>query len=105
MIYQQLHVGKIKLNGLAGIRHHLLDRDRVKTNPDIDLARSQLNHVIENLSPENLIRDVRLRIKQLHLKRKPRTDAVGLMDIIVMSCTVIATWTNIILTFTSASFP
>ena len=83
MSYQQLHAGKVKLNGLAGIRHHLLDRDRVKTNPDIDLARSQLNHAVENLSPENLIRDVRLRIKQLHLKRKPRTDAVGLEDFIV----------------------
>ena len=83
MNYQQLHAGKVKLSGLAGIRHHLLDRDRVKTNPDIDLARSQLNHAIENLSPENLIRDVRLRIKQLQLKRKPRTDAVGLEDFII----------------------
>ena len=83
MSYQQLHVGKVKLNGLAGIRHHLLDRERVKTNPDIDLSRSQLNHAVENLSPENLIRDVRQRIKQLQLKRKPRTDAVGLMDIII----------------------
>ena len=83
MNYQQLHAGKVKLNGLAGIRHHLLDRDRVKTNPDIDLSRSLLNHAIEGLSPENLIRDVRLRIKQLQLKRKPRTDAVGLEDFIV----------------------
>mgnify|MGYP002625310845 CR=1 FL=1 len=83
MSYQQLHAGKVKLNGLAGIRHHLLDRDRVKTNPDIDLSRSQLNHPIEDLSPENLIRNVRLRIKQLQLKRKPRTDAVGLEDFIV----------------------
>ena len=83
MSYQQLHAGKVKLNGLAGIRHHLLDRERVKTNPDIDLSRSQLNHPIEDLSPENLIRDVRLRIKQLQLKRKPRTDAVGLEDFII----------------------
>ena len=83
MSYQQLHAGKVKLNGLAGIRHHLLDRERVQTNPDIDLARSQLNHPIEGLSPENLIRDVRLRLKQLQLKRKPRTDAVGLEDFIV----------------------
>lgn len=83
MSYQQLHAGKVKLNGLAGIRHHLLDRDRVKTNPDIDLSRSHLNHFIEDLSPENLINNVRQRIKQLHLKRKPRTDAVGLEDIIV----------------------
>ena len=83
MSYQQLHVGKVKLNGLAGIRHHLLDRERVKTNPDIDLARSHLNHAIEELSPENVVSQVRLRIKQLQLKRKPRSDAVGLMDIIV----------------------
>lgn len=83
MSYQQLHAGKIKLNGLAGIRHHLLDRERVKTNPDIDVTRSHLNHSIEDLSPQNLISDVRLRIKQLNLKRKPRTDAVGLEDIIV----------------------
>ena len=83
MSYQQLHAGKVKLNGLAGIRHHLLDRQRVKTNPDIDLARSHLNHSIEDLSPENLISNVRQRIKQLNLKRKPRTDAVGLEDIII----------------------
>ena len=83
MSYQQLHAGKVKLSGLAGIRHHLIDRDCVKTNPDIDLTRSQLNHAVENLSPENLIRDVKLRIKKLQLKRKPRTDAVGLEDFIV----------------------
>ena len=83
MSYQQLHAGKVKLNGLAGIRHHLLDRKRVKTNSDIDLARSQLNHSIEDLSPENLINNVRQRIKQLNLKRKLRTDAVGLEDIII----------------------
>ena len=83
MSYQQLHAGKIKLNGLAGIRHHLIDRDHVKTNPNIDLTRSHLNHSIENLSPKNLISDVRQRIKQLNLKRKPRIDAVGLEDIII----------------------
>ena len=83
MSYQQLHAGKVKLNGLAGIRHHLLDRDHVKTNPDIDLTRSHLNHSIENLSPENLISEVQQRIKQLNLKRKLRNDAVGLEDIII----------------------
>lgn len=83
MSYQQLHAGKVKLNGLAGIRHHLLDRERVKTNPDIDLSRSNLNHSIEDLSPDNLIGNVRQRIKQLHLKHKPRIDAVGLEDIVV----------------------
>lgn len=83
MSYQQVHAGKIKLNGLGGIRHHLLDRDKVRTNPDIDLSRSHLNHSIENLSPDNLTSRVRQRISQLHLKRKPRLDAVGLEDVIV----------------------
>ena len=83
MSFQQVHVGKVKLNGLAGIRHHLLDRDKVRTNPDIDLARSHLNHPIENLSPENLASRVRQRISKLQVKRKPRLDAVGLEDVIV----------------------
>ena len=83
MSYQQLHAGKVKLNGLAGIRHHLIDRDKVKTNPNIDLTRSNLNHSIEGLAPENLEKRVRQRIKQLYLKRKPRSDAVGLEDIVV----------------------
>ena len=83
MAYQQLHAGKVKLKGLGGIQHHLLDRDRVKTNPDIDLFRSHLNHCIENLSPEHLSHRVHLRIKQLNLKRKLREDAVGLEDIII----------------------
>ena len=83
MNYQQLHAGKVKLSGLAGIRHHLLDRNRVKTNPDIDLARSHLNHSIEDLSPKSLISDVHQRIKQLQLKRKkPRQKSVTLNYIV-----------------------
>lgn len=42
MDFQQLIAKKIKLNGLAGIQNHMLDRDTVKTNPDIDLSRSHL---------------------------------------------------------------
>lgn len=83
MAFQQLHAGKVKLNGLAGIQHHLIDRDKVKTNPDIDLTRSRLNHSIEGLTAVHLTRRVHQRIKQLNLKRKPRNDAVGLEDIIV----------------------
>lgn len=83
MSYQQVHAGKIKLNGLGGILHHLLDRDKVRTNPDINLSRSHLNHSIENLTPDNLANRVRQRISQLNLKRKPRLDAVGLEDVIV----------------------
>lgn len=83
MSYQQLHAGKVKLNGIGGIRHHLVDREKVKTNPNIDLSRSPLNHAIEDLQPDNLEKRVRQRIKQLNLKRKPRVDAVGLEDIVV----------------------
>lgn len=83
MAYQQLHAGKVKLNGLAGIQHHLIDRNKVKTNPDIDLSRSDLNHPIESLTAEHLSKRVNQRIKTLNLKRKPRSDAVAIEDIIV----------------------
>ena len=83
MAYQQLHAGKVKLNGLAGIQHHLLDRNKVKTNYDIDLSRSDLNHPIEDLTAEHLTKRVNQRIKNLNLKRKPRFDAVAIEDIIV----------------------
>ena len=83
MAYQQIIAGKVKLNGLGGIRRHLQERERVKTNPDIDLSRSRLNFCIENLTPDKLQSRVNERIKQLHLKKRPRSDAVGLEDIIV----------------------
>lgn len=83
MSYQQLIAGKVKLNGLEGIRRHLQERERVKTNPNIDLSRSHLNYCIEDLSPDHLSRRVKERIAQLHLKKRPRSDAVGIEDIIV----------------------
>lgn len=83
MAFQQLIAKKIKLNGLAGIQHHMLDRDRVKTNPDIDLTRSHLNYSIENLTAEHLNTRVKARIKKLNLKKRPRSDAVGLEDIVI----------------------
>lgn len=83
MAFQQLHAGKVKLNGIVGIQHHLIDRNLVKTNPDIDLSRSDLNYSIECLTAEHLASRVHQRIKNLNLKRKPRSDAVALEDIIV----------------------
>ena len=83
MSYQQLIAGKVKLNGLEGIRRHLQERERVKTNPNIDLSRSHLNYCIEDLTPDHLSRRVKERIAQLHLKKRPRSDAVGIEDIIV----------------------
>lgn len=83
MSFQQVIAGKVKLSGLGGIRRHLIERQRVKTNPNIDLSRSHLNHCIDNLSPEHLNRRVNARIRQLPLKKKLRSDAVGLEDIII----------------------
>jgi len=83
MAYQQIIAGKIKLNGIGGIRRHLQERERVKTNPHIDLSRSHLNYCIEELTPDHLVSRVNSRIKQLNLKKHPRSDAVGLEDIIV----------------------
>ena len=83
MAFQQLIAGKVKLNGIGGIRRHLQERERVKTNPNIDLSRSHLNYCIEDLTPNNLVSRVNSRIKQLNLKKHPRSDAVGLEDIIV----------------------
>ena len=83
MSYQQVIAKKVKLNGLMGMQHHLIDRDRVKTNPDIDLSRSRFNYFIENLTAENLNSRVKSRIKQLNLKKRPRSDAVGLEDIVI----------------------
>lgn len=83
MSYQQVIAGKVKLNGLGGIRRHMAERERVKTNPDIYLSRSHLNFCIDDLTPEKLEKRVHARIKQLNLKKKPRSDAVGLEDIII----------------------
>lgn len=83
MSFQQVIAGKVKLNGLGGIRRHMQERDRVKTNPNIDLMRSHLNYCIEGLTPDSLNHRVNERIKQLNLKKKPRSDAVGLEDIII----------------------
>ena len=83
MAFQQIIAGKIKLNGLGGIRRHLQERERVKTNPNIDLTRSHMNYCIDNLTPDKLQSRVNSRIKQLNLKKRPRSDAVGLEDIIV----------------------
>ena len=83
MAYQHLIAIKVKLNGLGGYRKDIMRQFKVKKNLNIDLARSYLNHPIENLSPKDLPSRVRQRIKQLHLKRKLRTDAVGLEDIVI----------------------
>ena len=83
MAFQQIIAGKVKLNGIGGIRRHLQERERVKTNPDIDLTRSHLNFCIDDLTPDHLVSRVNSRIKQLNLKKHPRSDAVGLEDIIV----------------------
>lgn len=83
LAFQQVIAGKVKLNGIGGIRRHLQERECVKTNPNINLARSHLNYCVEGLTPDHLVSRVNFRIKQLNLKKHPRSDAVGLEDIII----------------------
>ena len=87
MAFQQLIAGKVKLNGIGGIRRHLQERERVKTNQDINLSRSHLNYCIDGLTPNHLISRVNSRIKQLNLKKRPRSNAVGIEDIIIGAST------------------
>ena len=61
----------------------MLDRDKVKTNPNIYLAHSELNFYFENLTAEHLESRVHSRINSLHLKKPPRSDAVGPEDIVI----------------------
>lgn len=77
------HRWQSKAQRFGSIRRHLQERERVKTNPNIDLSRSHLNYCIEDLAPDYLSRRVKERIAQLHLKKRPRSDAVGIEDIIV----------------------
>ncbi len=81
MSFQVVHCGKVKKGGLGGMRSHLTKRDKVKTNPDIDLSLSQYNYNLLG-DPHHLERDVNRRIKELQLKRL-RKDAVILEDVIV----------------------
>ena len=55
------------------------------TTPDLNIDRScsYLNHCIDDLTPERLNSRVNARINQLGLKKKARSDAVGLEDIII----------------------
>ena len=73
MYFQHLQAKKVKLNDLANMQHYLITQE----------SRSDMNHSIEDLSPAKLSSRVKARIAQLHLKRRPRSDAVGIEDIMV----------------------
>ena len=73
MYFQHLQAKKVKLNDLATMQHYLITQE----------SRSEMNHSIEDLSPAKLSSRVKARIAQLHLKRRPRSDAVGIEDIMV----------------------
>ena len=75
----QCHIGKVKLSGLGGMRNHLTNRERSRSNPDIDHARTQDNYFL--LDGENLVRIVNTKIK-MEVARKPRPDAVGMVDVV-----------------------
>ena len=73
MYFQHLQAKKVKLNDLTTMQHYLITQE----------SRSEMNHSIEDLSPAKLSSRVKARITQLHLKRRPRSDAVGIEDIMV----------------------
>lgn len=80
--YKVLHVGKCKMARLGAMENHMEKRDRVKTNNDIDLQRSELNYAIDGLSAKGMEERVHARVRSA-VKRKVRPDAVGLNDIII----------------------
>ena len=81
MNHQELRFRGIKLKDLGAMQSYLTEH--TKRNPDVDLSLSYMNHAIENLSPEELESRVTDRIAQLHLKKNPRYDSIGIEDIMV----------------------
>ena len=81
MNHQELRFRGIKLKDLGAMQSYLTEH--AKKNPDVDLSLSYMNHAIENLSPEELESRVTDRIAQLHLKKRPRFDSIGIEDILV----------------------
>ena len=81
MNHQELRLRGIKLQDLGTMQSYLTEH--TKKNPDADLSLSYMNHAIENLSSEQLESRVTDRIAQLHLKKRPRWDSIGIEDILV----------------------
>jgi len=73
MYFQHLQAKKVKLNDLATMQHYLITQE----------SQSDMNHSIEDLSPAKLSSRVKARIAQLHLKKRPRWDSIGIEDIMV----------------------
>lgn len=71
---------KTKGGALRGIESHMMRLHASRTNPDIIAERTPKNETI--ISARKLSAKVGKRIRELKLKRKPRTDATYLMDFI-----------------------
>ena len=83
MFFQHLYAKKVKLNDLTTMQRHLTHCTRRKKPLDVDTALPSMNYTIEELAPKRLNSRVKERITQLHLKRRPRSDAVGIEDIVI----------------------
>lgn len=68
--------------GIGGIRSHMRREHESHTNPDIDYGKSSLNYSIQ-CGAEHLEKRINQRISELNLKRRPRKDAVRLLDFVV----------------------
>lgn len=69
-------------NGIGGIQSHMEREHDSKTNPDIDKTKSVENYSLYR-GADHLQKRVNERIRELNLKRKPRKDAIRLLDFIV----------------------
>ena len=81
MDHQELRFRGINLKDLGAMQSYLTEH--AKKNGDANLSLSYMNYAIENLSPEELESRVTDRIAQLHLKKRPRFDSIGIEDILV----------------------
>lgn len=81
-----VHLKKVAGMGLGGVRNHMNRTGVSRTNPDIDAARSAQNYSPDGYSnADHLEKRINERIKQLHLKKAVRKDAVRLVDVVVTS--------------------
>ena len=69
-------------NGIGGIQSHMEREHESKTNPDIDKNKSVDNYSLYR-GADHLQKRINERIRELNLKRKPRKDAIRLLDFIV----------------------
>ena len=83
MYYQHLRAKKLKSDDLPAMQKKLTATAREQSGDILFASMSEKNHAIENMTPTRLNARVQERIEQLQLKRRLRSDAIVLEDIMV----------------------